>query len=102
MVINITIAASWKVAQDRHQKLAISAPTIYNSVSGNSNPLKIKNYFYFLRDAGRRNPTNMMSWYPQTRLYKTKFSNDIDIFWTHFIPAFLSDSYAKMKGENGK
>ena len=57
MVINLTIAASWKVAQEKHQKLSISAPTIYNSVSGNTNPLIIKNYLQFIRDAGRRNPS---------------------------------------------
>ena len=45
---------------------------------------------------------DMMSWYPQTRLYKSKLLTGIDIFATQFIPAFLSDSFAKIKGENGK
>ena len=44
----------------------------------------------------------MMSWYPQSRFYKTKFLSDLDNFITHFIPALLSDILSKIKGQNGK
>jgi hypothetical protein len=60
-VINLTIAAAWKIANDKATKTANSYPIIYSSLSGNINPITIKEICQYSRDAGRNNPSGTLS-----------------------------------------
>lgn len=59
-VINMTIAVAWKIAQDKESKSGTSYPIIYSSISGNINPITIKEICQYSRDAGRKNPSGML------------------------------------------
>jgi fatty acyl-CoA reductase len=100
IVINEAIAVSWKIANDHASKLGISSPLVYNCVSGNANPVTIKEICKYSCDAGKKSPSEMMRWYPQTRYYKTETLFKIDTYLTHYIPALLSDFVDKFRGEN--
>lgn len=102
IVINMTIAVAWKIANEKASNSRTSYPIIYSSISGNINPITIKQICQYSRDAGRKNPSDLMRWYPQTRFYKSSVLFKVDTFLTNFIPALLSDVVDKLKGENGK
>ncbi|XP_070498967.1 putative fatty acyl-CoA reductase CG5065, partial [Chironomus tepperi] len=96
---NLTIAAPWKCEIDKRTNSSMTYPYIYFSATGSVNQLLWKDYFKNSRDFGRTIPPKNAIWYPQIRLHKTKIGHHIDVALTHFIPAYLNDLVAKIKGQ---
>ncbi|KAL7013489.1 hypothetical protein ACKWTF_015423 [Chironomus riparius] len=94
-VANMIIAASWKTAMNKEA----NGPQVYHITSGAVNPITLYDVFERTLKLARQFPLNDVIWYPTMRYYTTKIGNDLDIYFLHYLPAYLMDVFAKLLGK---
>ncbi|CAH1713202.1 unnamed protein product [Chironomus riparius] len=98
MVVNTIIAASWTVTREKTTFCDDSPIKVYNSVSGDAHPITFESFAELSVNIGKTYPSAKVVWYPEMRCYESKWAYEVDQFFTHLIPAYLTDFYQKLSG----
>ncbi|KAL7017662.1 hypothetical protein ACKWTF_010473 [Chironomus riparius] len=100
MVSNLTIAVSWKVANDGAQNN--DAPSIYHSSSATSNPIVFEEMYRLTIENAKNYPPSYIAWMPQIRYHETKLADNIDRFFTGYLFVNVMDFMLVIFGGNPK
>ncbi|KAL7013337.1 hypothetical protein ACKWTF_015341 [Chironomus riparius] len=95
----MVIAAAWKTGLDKKSSSNGSCPQVYHISAGATNPLQWKELTDWSVLYGRSHPLENVSWYPQHRIYKSRFLFKADTILTHIVPAYFLDAVSIIMGK---
>ncbi|XP_055387921.1 putative fatty acyl-CoA reductase CG5065 isoform X2 [Condylostylus longicornis] len=94
IVINLMIAAAWKVGTSKPESLLI-----YNCCTGQQHPITWGQFVEYAMRETRRHPLEGCLWYPTGVLRMNRSINKFYGFLVHYIPAYILDTMARLAGK---
>uniref|UniRef100_V5GSY3 Fatty acyl-CoA reductase n=1 Tax=Anoplophora glabripennis TaxID=217634 RepID=V5GSY3_ANOGL len=93
MVINLMIAAAWRVGTTRSRELQV-----YNCCSGQRKPITWKRFVDLSFVYFRKYPLSEMTWYPDGTITICRPLNLVNQYLLHWVPAYILDSLVWLMG----